>query len=101
MSDKIISLIKELKDECLLEKCPMYVTVADEEDDGTHYETEALTPLYVGKHLTEDRISPLNALGSKKFRLEFIDEVPQEEIEAEIMEAYCHGSKKNAVANDD
>lgn len=91
MNDKIRKLMQELKDECMLAKCPMYVTVADEQEDGTHYESEIITPLYIGKPLKDDRISPLNALESQKFRLEFIDEPKPEDIEAEIEESLYNG----------
>lgn len=84
MTQKIKDLMLQLKDECIMEKIPMFVVVGEETEEGTQYDSEIVTPAFLNAQLSDDRISPLNALLSQKFRLEFIGEVKPEEIEAEI-----------------
>lgn len=77
----------------------MFVTVAEENNNSTEYTSEILTPLYVGQQLTDDRISPMAALMSKKFRLEFEDEIKPEDIEASIAEAFYGDDEENGKEN--
>lgn len=87
MNDKIRELMDELRNECMLAKVPMFVVVGNEVNGKSEYESRIITPLYIGKTLSDDRISPLDTLLSKKFRLEFSDEPRPEDIEASIADA--------------
>lgn len=84
MTERITELMTELKNECLLQKIPMFAVVADQTENGTEYKDEIVTPAFLNMQLDDDKISPLNALLSKKFRLEFIDEAEPGDAEAEI-----------------
>lgn len=75
MDEKIVKLLEELKQECIAKKIPMFAMVADELEDGTHYESRIVTPLYVNKTISNDRISSMSAILSNEFRIEFSDEI--------------------------
>ena len=86
MSNRINQLIDELKEQCIAERCPLAVFVADEKGEGTEYESCILTPMHLHRSLKNDKITPLVTLLNKKFRIEFADEQTPEDIEGAIFE---------------
>lgn len=86
MSNRINQLIEELKEQCIAERRPLAVFVADETDEGTEYESCILTPMHLQRPLKNDKITPLVSLLNKKFRIEFADEQTPEDIEGAIFE---------------
>ena len=86
MSNRINQLIEELKEQCIAERCPLAVFVADETDEETKYESCILTPMHLQRPLKNDKITPLVSLLNKKLRIEFADEQTPEDIEGAIFE---------------
>lgn len=79
----------ELKDECILNKIPMYAVVGEETGQGTQYASVIATPAFLNTQLSDDRISPLNPLLSKRFRIEYMDEVEPGDVQAQIDELFA------------
>ena len=71
MSNRINQLIEELREQCIAERRPLAVFVADETGEGTEYESCILTPMHLQRPLKNDKITPLVSLLNKKFRIEF------------------------------
>ena len=86
MSNRINQLIEELREQCIAERRPLAVFVADETGEGTEYESCILTPMHLQRPLKNDKITPLVFLLNKKFRIEFADEQTPEDIEGAIFE---------------
>ena len=86
MSNRINQLIEELREQCIAERRPLAVFVADETGEGTEYESCILTPMHLQRPLKNDKITPLVSLQNKKFRIEFADEQTPEDIEGAIFE---------------
>ncbi|MDY6242408.1 MAG: hypothetical protein SPL82_00680 [Lachnospiraceae bacterium] len=86
MSNRINQLIEELREQCIAERRPLAVFVADETSEGTEYESCILTPMHLQRPLKNDKITPLVSLLNKKFRIEFADEQTPEDIEGAIFE---------------
>lgn len=86
MSNRINQLIEELREQCIAERSPLAVFVADETGEGTEYESCILTPMHLQRPLKNDKITPLVSLLNKKFRIEFADEQTPEDIEGAIFE---------------
>lgn len=86
MSNRINQLIEELREQCIAERRPLAVFVADETGEGTEYESCILTPMHLQRPLKNDKITPLVSLLNKKFRIEFADEQTPEDIEGAIFE---------------
>ena len=86
MSNRINQLIEELREQCIAERRPHAVFVADETGEGTEYESCILTPMHLQRPLKNDKITPLVSLLNKKFRIEFADEQTPEDIEGAIFE---------------
>lgn len=86
MSNRINQLIEELREQCIAERRPLAVFVADETGEGTEYESCILTPMHLQRPLKNDTITPLVSLLNKKFRIEFADEQTPEDIEGAIFE---------------
>ena len=86
MSNRINQLIEELREQCIAERRPLAVFVADETGEGTEYESCILTPMHLQRPLKNDNIPPLVSLLNKKFRIEFADEQTPEDIEGAIFE---------------
>ena len=80
MSNRINQLIEELREQCIAERRPLAVFVADETGEGTEYESCILTPMHLQRPLKNDKITPLVSLLNKKFRIEFADEQTPEDI---------------------
>lgn len=86
MSNRINQLIEELREQCIAERRPLAVFVADGTGEGTEYESCILTPMHLQRPLKNDKITPLVSLLNKKFRIEFADEQTPEDIEGAIFE---------------
>lgn len=86
MSKRISQLIEELKEQCIAERCPLAVFVAEETEEGTKYDSCILTPMHLSRPLKDDRITPLVSLLNKNFRIEFADEQTPEDIEGAIFD---------------
>lgn len=86
MSNRINQLIEELREQCIAERRPLAVFVADETGEGTEYESCILTPMHLQRPLKNDKITPLVSLLNKKFCIEFADEQTPEDIEGAIFE---------------
>ena len=86
MSNRINQLIEELREQCIAERRPLAVFVADETGEGTEYESCILTPMHLPRPLKNDKITSLVSLLNKKFRIEFADEQTPEDIEGAIFE---------------
>ena len=95
MSNRINQLIEELREQCIAERRPLAVFVADETGEGTEYESCILTPMHLQRPLKNDKITPLVSLLNKKFRIEFADEQTPEDIEGAIFEQLRDELNKN------
>lgn len=95
MSNRINQLIEELREQCIAERRPLAVFVADETGEGTEYESCILTPMHLQRPLKNDKITPLVSLLNKKFRIEFADEQTPEDIEGAILNSCGMNSIKN------
>lgn len=88
--ERILELLDELKQECIARKVPMFATIAleseDEDNPGTQYETNIVTPMYLNKKLSDDKITPMSAFMSSKFKMEFIHETTQQDIDNKFFE---------------
>ena len=65
--DLIREKVHELRDLCAREKVPMMVVFAREDETGTIYEREIITPRQVNAILSDDRFSKLNVAFTKGF----------------------------------
>ena len=61
MSNRINQLIEELREQCIAERRPLAVFVADETGEGTEYESCILTPMHLQRPLKNDKITPVSA----------------------------------------
>ena len=65
--DLIREKVHELRDLCAREKVPMMAVFAREDETGTVYEREIITPRQVNAVLSDDRFSNLNVAFTKGF----------------------------------
>lgn len=56
---EIAPLIKNIKEICLREQIPMFVSIAAKDMGNTEYVNEMLSPVSLGIQLSNDKISPM------------------------------------------
>jgi hypothetical protein len=80
----VIKKLEELKELCLVRGLPMFATVGIEGDGETSYFSEVLTPLAIGKTLTNDKISRFNAALSDNFYIKIATDNTRQESAADL-----------------